>query len=155
MITAHNQRAYDRHTTGEQLTRNGQHTDYPRTYHGRASDRLTDCTRVQNGRATDVTRAYNGHKTGGTRTSYGLTTDLKRTDHGLLTDKKRTGHGQETDGPRFGLRVGSWILVFGKRRAGEIATLRLYHVCSCQRHQKDSLAPHAEFRAAKSPPFYP
>ena len=43
------------------------------------------------------------------------------------TDKKRTAHGLKTDGTRFGLRVGSWILVFWKQRAGEIATLRLYH----------------------------
>ena len=70
----------------------------------------------------DEARASNGLHTGGTRTSYGLTTDAQRTAHGLQTDKTRTGHGLETDGPRFGLRVGSWILVFWKQRAGEIAT---------------------------------
>ena len=49
--------------------------------------------------------------------------------HGQGTDRTRTQYGRRsrgardptTDLARFGLRVGSWILVFWKRRAGEIA----------------------------------
>ena len=54
---------------------------------------------------TDYTRAANGHKS-----------DLERTGNGLSTDEQRTKYVRDTDlktdGPRFGVRVGSWILVF-------------------------------------------
>ena len=109
---------------------NGLLTDTPRTSNGHTvgstwipDGRSTDCTRAWNGRATDKIRTEHRH----IRTGYGpplrTHTDLERTGYGQI----RTRHGLKTDGPRFGLRVGSWILVFWKRRAGKIATLRLYH----------------------------
>ena len=95
-------------------------------------------TKIFNGITAQNQRASGGHETGGTRTTHGQITDGLRTGYGLHTDETRTSYGQNTDGPRFGLRVGSWILVFWKRRAGEIATRR---ICGITNHMRKIMFP--------------
>ena len=102
-------------------------TDRTRTANGLPNGQETDIYGLATDSRSAHTRAAHGLLTNGQRTKHGHTTDKIRTHNGLHTDLERTSHGQNTDGPRFVVRVGSWILVFGKRRAGEIATLRLYH----------------------------
>ncbi len=103
-------------------------SDHPtQSPHGLTTDGTRAENGLNNGRKTGRYGLASNSRSAHTRAANGLLTDWLRTGYGLHTDETRTSYGQNTDGPRSGVRVGSWILVFGKRRAGEIATLRLYH----------------------------